>query len=316
MSGDSARAASPVGEQELLDEGAFEFSICFEDDDYEDGLLGPGVPGNSSAHESQPRKQVAFLKSSSYSMRVRCRRPLYGTAKNEEGEDVSAALVVLDFAFVRLGDRNVRFKTANISFDFQDAATIGLNPHDASFDWSVQPEVLHWEPRTFIGAVTQFVEKRTGQLGLTLSEPLNIAGVEAKLAGVSANVKDHFFSIQSTREEEAESCVRWILQEKPKDGLPLYEIPLAAIVRCIPGRKFIAKVRVEATIRLSWGQISRIAGEKDGPLPFTHPNERVERPLETELEAFKRLDHLFDRKVSLRIIAGTGDIAVETPSDT
>ncbi|RFU35592.1 hypothetical protein B7463_g747, partial [Scytalidium lignicola] len=286
--------ASLKDEQEFLNDGEVHFSICLDDDEHAEGLLGSEVYENSGSYESQPRREVTSLKSTS------CR-----------GGPSSARFY---FAPRGRSASNVRFKRAEISFDFQDAATVGLNPHDASFDWTHQPEVLHWAPRNFQGPITQLVGQKTAQLDLNVSDPSNISGVHATGATAGAYIKDRYFSIQSMKEGDPGGKVRWILRENElkKDGLPKAEISLGAIVCCTPGRKFISMTKIKAIIRLPFAQLSQTAGIKDDPLSFTYPEERVERHLEPELERFNRLDHLFSNNVSLRVIAGVNNISVDT----
>ncbi|KAH7010167.1 hypothetical protein EDB80DRAFT_892223 [Ilyonectria destructans] len=294
-----------MDEKKDTDDRYVQFTIPLEYDDYDQSLLGSRTHKNSAGYQSQPRKEVTSYDSAGYGLEVRCRRPRYGTSKNEAKEDVSAALVVLDFSFQpRYSDSTVRFKRAEITFDFDDADTVDHNPHDGMLDPTHQLEVLHWEPRTFQSPATQIVGQKSAQIGLSVEGPSGVGKAGVQTNETKPIIRESAFSIHAVKMGDPGSLIRWTIREDNirKSGLPP-ELSLGVICSCTPGRKFVARIRVEATIRLSLLQLSRVAGEKDDPLCFTYPEGQVEAPLQEELETLKILKKDFINKVGLRAVS-------------
>ncbi len=308
----------------ILREDDIHFTIHLDPDDSKDGLLSSEIYRNSEAYQSQPRREVTSLESKGYDMTIRCRRPRYGLSKNDMGEDVPAALVVLDCSFTPLySDSTVRFKRAEITVDFKDApAPARGDATDRSADDAHQPEVLHWAPRNYQSPSTQLVGQASGSVGVKASDPMNIVGVGVKGSEAKPVFEESAFTIRGVKKGDPGARIRWTIREDEikRKGLPA-EIPLGVVVACVPGRRFAARVKVEAAIRLSVFQLSRVAGAKDEPLCFTYPAERVERgvDLQKETDKLENLDHLFSNKVSIRIISGAqveGDSASDPTTIT
>lgn len=268
-------------EQHTTESDYIEFSIPLDHDDERSGLLGSQPYQNDGEYLSEPRREVTAIDSAAYTLIVRCRRPIYGNATNDKNELVSAAFIAFNISFQETYASS-RFKRAEFVVEFLDTATVHLNPHATRIDRTYQPVILGFEPRTFDGPITRIKGQTTYKLGVGVSDPTNIAGLKGTVSQTQEYIKEGHFNVHGVKRERDISKIKWVIKEDPikKTGLPKELESLAIMVTCTPGRKFVARVRVEADIRVLLGQVAPMAGKKDDPLYFTP----LDRPPSTQLE--------------------------------
>ena len=279
-------------EPELRDPGMeeIEFSVELKEDELRsDQLGGSQVVRNGEQYQDQPRKEVTTMQAGSTYVGVRCQRPHYGLAKNNDAEpqDVHAALIVLELSFQPL--KNSRLKLAGVQIEVEDSATLNLNAHQMQIDSNDQPVILRWVPEDYKGPVTQIIGHRSREFGVSVSDPSQVLGANARIGSATATLEEGFFSIDGVPLGDRPSAVRWVLREdKIKKGLPK-QVKLGLIVKCTPSRKFAARVKVTANI---WrGKLQLVAGEKDDPLFFTPPTDIGQDMLDEKLAEIDRIDY-------------------------
>ena len=225
------------------------------------------------------------MESTAYTMVIRCRRPIYGMVTNHLKQKVLGAFIAFDISFVE-SYASSRFKRAVIKVDFLDATAVSLNPHAIKIDRTYQPHIVVFEPQTFEGPVTRLRGQTSYKLELGVSDPTDVAGLKGSISKTGDYVRELCFDIRGLKRERDLSLIKWTLREDPlkKTGLPKEVESLGIIVSCEPGRKFAARVQIEADIRLAMMQVSPMAGKKDEPLFFTPPGHAPEGQLEAKLQ--------------------------------
>ena len=274
---------------QVSDTEEVEFSILLEDDDLRSRQLGGSQIGrNKEQHMDAPRGDVTAIQTGSFNVGVRCQRPRYGLAKNNDGEDVPAALIRLDLSFQQLSSS--RFRRAQVEIEFEDASTLELNAHEVQISSAYQPTILRFAPRLYQGPITQVTGHRSRELGMSISDPSQVVGVRAKLADTTPTVKEGSFIIHGMPKRDA-SEIHWSLREDKIKKTGLFpEVSVGVLVSCTQGRKFAARVRLTADI---WALnfLKLVAGKKDDPLFFTPPMDFGPNELDEKLDEVDQIDY-------------------------
>ncbi|MCJ1329535.1 hypothetical protein MMC10_006215 [Thelotrema lepadinum] len=270
------------------------FSILLEDDDLRSRQLGSSQIGrNKEQHMDAPRQEVTAIETGSFNVSVRCQRPRYGLAKNDKGEDVLATLIRFDLSFQQLSKR---LRRAEVEIEFEDASTLDLNAHEVQISSVDEPTILRIAPRLYQGTITQVIGHRSRELGMSISDPSQVAGVRAKLADTTPTVKEGSFTIHGRVKRSPASEVHWVLREDKIKKTGLFpEVSVGILVSCTPGRKFAARVRVTADIWLNF--LKLVAGKKDDPLFFTPPMDFGQNELDKKLDEIDQMDYESGRHI-------------------
>ncbi|KAJ9640190.1 hypothetical protein H2204_003415 [Knufia peltigerae] len=235
------------------------FSIPLEDDDLRAGQLGTRIYRN--LNETEPRDLITAKESKNqYHFQARFAFAKYGTY---HGAD--ACLVVVRVSFQQRSSH--RFKSAEIEMNFEDAANVDLNPHEADIDTTHQPKVLDFEPKEFQGPTTDALVQNSLSLSVQVSAPSIPVAVTPGGSTSTTYVKKRRFKIHGIVEDDPPSSLHWVIREDDiqKDGIPS-EVKVAMIVTYTPGRKFAARLRLRADVFLPF--LRPVCGLKDEPIFF------------------------------------------------
>ncbi|KAF2464997.1 uncharacterized protein BDR25DRAFT_360901 [Lindgomyces ingoldianus] len=279
------------------------FDIELSNDDTLDYQLSPPVFLNTAeAHKYSPRDLVTEreLLAGRFYLQVRCQRPKFGVY-----QDRPACLIILDHAFQNANTKS-RFKSAQISIFFEDASVIYLDPNDDDNDDAFEaarphrPKVLEFQPMNYMrhapstptakGSITATLGISSAGLVPGIPVPELSAEVEAK----RPFVKEGFHSITGVTKGASQNLLSFALAENTlsKSGvIPRLSTPV--IVSYTPGRKFAARVKVQAVLEGRFTGL--VQGKKDDPLMFGSLLSMPEERVDLKKESLKELFHWVNR---------------------
>jgi len=278
--------------------GNLVFTIPLKYDELEADQLGfsPFAPQRTQnthdSHQSTPRPLATERKvEGKFYFHVKCQPPRYGIYTNENGRKL-AALVVMDLEFQSRGGS--RFKKADLSIEFEDAATITLNPHETDIDSSIQPYIVKFEPEAFsLPKYKPTAGETKLRLGVSVSDPSNTVSAGMGVERTVPFIVNQPCSIHGALESEPPSRAYWVFREDKQstEGI-LSKFSVVMVVAYTPGRKFGALVEVKAHVWFN--ELFPVCGSKDDPLWFLPPAEEdcVEELQNVDLRELTRLKEI------------------------
>ncbi|OAA57556.1 hypothetical protein SPI_07215 [Niveomyces insectorum RCEF 264] len=253
-----------------------------EEDDVADTQLGPKKTRseNKTPQSQYSPRDVATVGESPrghFAFNIQCDQPVFGTARRPDTrEDVPACRVVFTAAFQRFLTKR-RYRMAKITVTFEDGAVADRDPDDDADEAAIeaalpfQPRVLAYEPKQWWGREETGRDeiRRGGTAGLSSPGlPVTPSASVDYRRKTTLPLTDHA-EIEGNTWGPSRSAVRWSLtqNEVSNHGI-INRLALPIVVQYTPGRPFVARIRVVATV--DWGLATRTmrAGKLDDPIRF------------------------------------------------
>ncbi|KAK5118453.1 hypothetical protein LTR62_002967 [Meristemomyces frigidus] len=241
-------------------------------DDLPAGQLGTHIYRNPPEHQNLPRDLItAAEKKNAYYQQVRFHRAKYGKYNG-----LDACLIVFKLSFQTLRS-TLRFKSAELEVEFDDAANLGLNPYEVDLDTTFRPRVLRHEPGYFKGPVSEVQGSSTVKLDIPIQAPGGIVGITPGISRSRDTLRESAFEVHGVVKEDPPSLVHWVMREDGiKDNGIRPELAVAIIVQYFPPRRFFARVRFKADLFMTSLRpadllstfVKPVCGLKDDPVFF------------------------------------------------